>query len=59
MTSDAGHSLQFAVNIWQRFQMPTLTLGPNSGESDESIRAYLDSRGLTSTRLTRSIARAA
>jgi hypothetical protein len=36
-----------------------VTLGPNSGESDKSIRAYLDSRGLTSTRLTRSIARAA
>jgi hypothetical protein len=36
-----------------------VTLGPNSGESDESIRAYLDSRGLTATRLTRSIARAA
>jgi hypothetical protein len=23
MTSDARHSLQFAVNIWPRFQMPT------------------------------------
>jgi hypothetical protein len=35
-----------------------VTVGPNNGESDESIRAYLDSRGLTATRLTRSTGRA-
>jgi len=36
----------------------TVTLGPNNRESTESIRAYLDSLGLTATRLTQSTARA-
>ena len=35
-----------------------VTVGPNNGESEESIRAYLDSLGLTATRLTRSTGRA-
>lgn len=35
-----------------------VTLGPNSCDNEESIRSYLDSRGLTSARLTRSNAQA-
>lgn len=36
----------------------TVTVGPNNAESEANIRAYLDSRGLTATRLTRSLVRA-
>lgn len=35
-----------------------VTVGPNNAESEENIRAYLDSHGLTATRLTRSTVRA-
>jgi hypothetical protein len=35
----------------------TVTVGPNNAESEASIRTYLDSRGLTATRLTRSTGR--
>jgi hypothetical protein len=36
----------------------TVTVGPNNAESEASIRTYLDSRGLTATRLNRSKVRA-
>jgi hypothetical protein len=36
----------------------TVTVGPNNAEGTEKIRAYLDSRGLTAARLTRSTVRA-
>ena len=31
-TSDARHSLQFAMDIWQRFQMPTPAPPPDGAE---------------------------